>query len=421
MENDDAMKQLNVLSLFDGMSCGQLAINRIGFHPTNYYASEVDKYAIKVAQHNFPKTIQLGDVRTVKSTDLPKIDLLIGGSPCQGFSFAGKGLNFNDPRSQLFFEFVRIKNELEKTNHDLLFLLENVKMKSEYEVIISKYLGIEPIEINSSLVCAQNRERLYWTNINAKPYNLFGDAIADIPQPKDRGIFLKDILQQQVDEKYYISEKALNRILRKGYDWKPRLNPEKTGSINTKNNSGQLSVDSGTTLITENGIGKSLAIFNDKAPPLRSHDGCGHDNFINITILNNNGNLREIQKGTALDANYFKVMDNHAQRTMIKEVRQLNPNTESGGVQPYQQNRIYDAEGISPALLNDMSSGTHAVMFNNRIRRLTPTECCRLQTAPDNYFLDAHGKQIVSDSQIYKMLGNGWTVDVISHIFSYMR
>jgi site-specific DNA-cytosine methylase len=155
---------MNVLSLFDGMSCGQIALNELEIKYDNYYASEIDKYAIKVTQHNFPNTIQLGDVTNVHPKDLPKIDLLIGGSPCTGFSVAGKGLNFEDPRSRLFFEYVRLLKELKPK----YFLLENVKMKKEWQDIISENLGVEPVEINSSLVSAQNRVRLYWTNISFK-------------------------------------------------------------------------------------------------------------------------------------------------------------------------------------------------------------------------------------------------------------
>ena len=152
---------MNVLSLFDGMSCGQIALERAGIQVDNYYASEIDKYAIGVTQANYPHTIQLGDVRNVKAVDLPRIDLLLGGSPCQGFSAAGKGLNFEDPRSKLFFEYVRLLKECQPT----WFLLENVKMKAAYRDIISEWLGVQPIEIDSALVSAQSRKRLYWTNI----------------------------------------------------------------------------------------------------------------------------------------------------------------------------------------------------------------------------------------------------------------
>ena len=172
---------MNVLSLFDGMSCGQLALRRAGIKVDKYYASEIDKYAIQITQKNYPQTIQLGDIRNIRSRELSKIHLLIGGSPCQGFSFEGKQLNFQDPRSKLFFEFVRIKNEC---NPDI-FLLENVKMKKEYQDIISSYLGVEPIEINSALCSAQNRRRLYWTNLS-------------IQEPEDRSIYLDDILDSDI-------------------------------------------------------------------------------------------------------------------------------------------------------------------------------------------------------------------------------
>ena len=146
---------LNVLSLFDGMSCGQIALQRVGIKVENYFASEIDKYAIQVAKHNFPNTKHIGSVVDVKGNDLPKIDLLIGGSPCQGFSFAGKGLNFEDPRSKLFFEFVRLLRETKPK----YFLLENVVMKQEYQDVISEHLGVRPILINSSLVSSKNRKR----------------------------------------------------------------------------------------------------------------------------------------------------------------------------------------------------------------------------------------------------------------------
>lgn len=152
---------MNVLSLFDGISCGQIALNRAKIKYDTYFASEIDKHAIKVTQNNFPNTIQLGDITKIKGFDLPKIDLVIGGSPCQGFSFIGKGLNFQDPRSSLFFEFIRLLEEI----NPKYFLLENVKMKKEWKEIITNYMGIEPIELCSSLFSAQRRKRLYWTNI----------------------------------------------------------------------------------------------------------------------------------------------------------------------------------------------------------------------------------------------------------------
>lgn len=169
---------MNILSLFDGISCGQLALKKINVH-YNYFASEIDKKAILVTQKNFPNTIQLGDVNNWSDWILPDIDLLIGGSPCQGFSVAGKHLNFNDRRSKLFFKFVEVLN-YQKPKY---FLLENVLMKKEWQDIISKYLKVKPILINSALVSAQNRKRLYWTNI------------LNITQPINRHIYLKDVLE----------------------------------------------------------------------------------------------------------------------------------------------------------------------------------------------------------------------------------
>ena len=175
---------MNVLSLFDGISCGQVALNKAGIKYDNYFASEIDKWAIQVTQSNYPNTIQLGDVTKIKAIDLPTIDLLIGGSPCQGFSFIGKGLNFEDERSKLFFEFIRALNE----TNPKYFLLENVKMRKEWENIITNEIGVEPIEICSSLFSAQRRKRLYWTNI---PFDT---------NIKDKGVVLDDIIDHSLEE-----------------------------------------------------------------------------------------------------------------------------------------------------------------------------------------------------------------------------
>ena len=176
---------MNVLSLFDGISCGQVALKRLMLPIDNYYASEVDKYAVKVTQANHPNTIQLGDVTEWRSWDIDwsSIDLLMGGSPCQGFSFAGKQLAFDDPRSKLFFVYVDILNHIRNHNPDIKFLLENVRMKKEFLDVISDQLGVEPVFINSALVSAQNRQRYYWANWS------FGE-------PEDMGILLKDIVHE---------------------------------------------------------------------------------------------------------------------------------------------------------------------------------------------------------------------------------
>lgn len=173
---------MNVLSLCDGISCGRMAMERAGIPVSKYYASEIDSHAIKVTQYNFPDTVQLGSIVDVRGGGLPKIDYLISGTPCQGFSFAGKGLNFDDPRSKLFFEFVRILNEVKAINPDVLFLFENVKMSEANERVITRHLGVRPIRLNSEMITAQSRQRLYWTNI---PVN-------SIPGPKL--VMLQDII-----------------------------------------------------------------------------------------------------------------------------------------------------------------------------------------------------------------------------------
>jgi site-specific DNA-cytosine methylase len=176
---------MKILSLFDGISAGQLALRQANKTIDQYYASEVDKYAIQLTQRNFPNPIQLGDVNNWREWDIPwaEIDLVMGGSPCQGFSFAGKQLNFDDPRSALFFVFVDVCHHVANHNPKMRFLLENVRMKKESQAVITGYMGVEPIPINSSLVSAQNRYRLYWTNI------------PNVTQPDDQGIILRDILE----------------------------------------------------------------------------------------------------------------------------------------------------------------------------------------------------------------------------------
>jgi len=354
------MGGLTVLSLFDGMSCGQLALQKAGIKVKQYYAAEIDKYAIQVTQANYPDTIQLGDVTKVFAKDLPKIDLLIGGSPCQGFSFAGKMLNFKDPRSKLFFEFVRLKNECKPK----WFFLENVQMPYEHELVISKYMGVEPIVINSRLLTAQNRVRNYWTNINEQPYGLFGDLKPNIPMPKDKKVLLHDILEPCVSDKYLLSEKAIAKILRRNWSV-PKIEPDKTGAILPKNNSGQLSVDSGTTLIRCVAMRGREAILS----PKRTEYG------------------KQIRK----DYEAGKIKEQR------KNIQQLEPRN----------------DGKTNTLTSVQKD--NLLQIGDKVRRLTELECERLQTVPDNY------TNHVSSTQRYKMLGNGWTVDVIAYIFGFMK
>lgn len=198
---------MKVLSLFDGISCGMVALERAGIPVDAYYASEIDKNAIAISQKNYPNIIRLGDVTKWRVWDIPwaEIDLLIGGSPCQGFSFAGKQLNFNDPRSKLFFEFVDILNHIKNHNPDVKFLLENVKMKAEWQDVISGYLGVKPIRINSALVSAAKRDRLYWSNF-------------DVEMPDDKGIAFDDINQHSTD---WLSDTYIDKVSK----WKAQQDP----------------------------------------------------------------------------------------------------------------------------------------------------------------------------------------------------
>ena len=196
---------MNVLSLFDGMSCGKLALDRAGVKYDTYLASEIDQYALKISQKNNPDIIQIGDVLNIQTEYLPKIDLIIGGSPCQGFSNAGKGLAFDDPRSKLFFEFVKLIDELKPK----FFLLENVRMKKEWLDIITEYMGVQPLLINSNALSPQNRQRYYWTNI----------PLVSTPAPVNEQV-LGDVLEDDVPEKYSPKPETLAK-----WDGGTQLNP----------------------------------------------------------------------------------------------------------------------------------------------------------------------------------------------------
>ena len=296
---------MNVLSLFDGMSCGQIALSRAGIEVDNYYASELDKYAIKVTQANWPETVQLGDVTKWREWDIDwsSIDLLIGGSPCQGFSFAGKQLAFDDPRSALFFEYLNILNHIKSVNPKVKFVLENVKMKKEYLELISGFLKVAPVFINSELVSAQCRKRYYWANW-------------EFSAPEDKEIMLEDI--------------------------------------------------------TESGI----------VDRIKSH---------------------------CIDANYFKggnlksYFEKHRRQLIFFVGRGNNPQG------------FRAISGKTPALSKSSWQHNNFLADKAGYRKLTPVECERLQTVPDNY------TNHVSSTQRYKILGNGWTVDVIAHIFRGMN
>ena len=188
---------MNVVSLFNGMNTGRQALENVGIKVNKYYSSEIKPYAIELTQHHFPDTIQVGDVTKWKEWDIEwsKIDLILSGSPCQDLSAAGKRAGIHGKKSSLFFTFVDILNHCKSLNPNVLFLQENVGSASKLDVgIMSRALGVYPVRINSKLVTAQLRDRYYWSNIRTKQDGMFGDLVTDIPQPKDKGILLKDII-----------------------------------------------------------------------------------------------------------------------------------------------------------------------------------------------------------------------------------
>lgn len=296
---------MNVLSLFDGISCGQIALKRAGVKVDSYYASEIDPVAIDTTQNNFPNTIQLGDVLEWGGWDLPQIDMIIGGSPCQGFSFAGNQLNFSDPRSKLFFDFVDVVNHFKPK----YFLLENVRMKKEFQDVISKYLGVEPIVINSRLVSGQLRHRLYWTNI------------PNITEPKDLGIELQSLLTSGYTERV-----------------------------------------------------KSRCLLEGDSRPLRTPVKMFHRHY-----------------STGFHTLVFKSKEHYEQC-----------------VQHYESN----FKGMSAREIDHFEGSLDVY---EGIRYLNQTELERLQTMPSEY------TKGLTRNQAASVLGNGWTVDVVAHIFKNIK
>lgn len=384
---------LTVLSLFDGMSCGAIALREAGIKVKQYFASEIDRQAIRQTQHNFPDTIQLGSVTGVKASDLPPIDLLIGGSPCQGFSFAGKQLNFNDPRSALFFEYVRILHEIQEYNPGVKFLLENVRMRSEYENVISQYLGLFPTMINSRLLSAQNRLRLYWTNIRQKEIrNLFGKEIyTDIPQPLDRNIYFRDILEHEVEKRFYLTDKVIEKLVRqRAYGATNFISDSQNGFMCLDDDMETGHCDYPYSGITDgfmNAERHTCKLSIHPPPDIPRVPMCA------------------IQKNQAIPDN---MTENDG--TLVIPGAIVSPQF-GGGFRPI-------VNGKAPCLLATSSNQAACLIINGDdmvMRRLTPTECSRLQTIPDWY------EWICSEPQIYRMLGNGWTVEVIRHILQFLN
>tara|TARA_Y100000114_G_C11708312_1_gene302101 strand:- start:33 stop:1073 length:1041 start_codon:yes stop_codon:yes gene_type:complete len=345
---------MKVLSLFDGMSCGRIALDQLGIPVETYYASEIDKYAIQVSQANYSDIIQVGDICDLNPKDYKDVDLILAGSPCQGFSFAGKQLAFDDPRSALFFEFIRLLKAIKPK----YFLLENVRMKKEFLQVISEQVskcypeipfGIEPIFINSSLLSAQSRQRYYWTNI------------PNIKQPEDRGIVLSDILETEPENFTKMSDKFVKR------------NGDRNCMIDqNKEKASNLSAME----YVKNGRQGDYLACDDNGKPLvvgGAFRGRAYD-----------------KDGKRMDK------DGKSVANQTKQMLELRKDNKSNAI---------------------TTVGKDSVVANEDFtwRKLTPLECERLQTVPDNY------TNHVSNTQRYKMLGNGWTIEVIKHIFKNME
>lgn len=384
---------LKVLSLFDGMSCGQLALQRLGIEVDTYYASEIDKYAIQVTQANFPETIQVGDVCELKAEDYQEVDLILAGSPCQGFSFAGKQLAFDDPRSALFFEFIRLLKEIKPK----YFLLENVKMKQQFQDVITEQVSacypdfeggdlfgsqIKPILINSALLSAQNRQRLYWTNI------------PNIEQPEDKGIVLRDILEDEINSEFYYGKKSISYMERGNDKW------QQAGKRRADRYEQNADKEKSFT-ITENWHkGVPYNYFKETKPKQVgiATDIKGHDILKRVyspdgkspTLNTMGGGNREPKVVSGAWRGRYKEDGTTEQKL------ELNQSGKSNSLTTVQKDSV---------VVND----------NLSWRKLTPLECERLQTVPDNY------TNHVSNTQRYKLLGNGMTVDVIAHILNNMK
>ena len=410
-------KGLRVLSLFDGMSCGQIALRDLGFPIEVYYASEIDKFAIQQTQLNFPDTVQLGDVRNIDvdklCDEVGEFDLLLAGSPCTNLSTAGNraglatkenmeiltlgqyldlkeaGFEF-EGQSYLFWEFMRVLTALRRRNPNIMFLLENVEMGKKWESVLSDAIGIRGVHINSALVLAQNRKRIYWSNIRVREEGLFGYRYTDIPQPTDRGIILKDILETEVEEKYYLKDEVVQKLL------EHKQRHKEAG----------------------HGFG---AVFHDTAGKMGAVKvgGSGVDDLIKDPVCvgmrgRNPENPSDRKPGTKM-VQMIEIAKDGKKNCLTTFAKDNLILTNS-----HLQNNLTDINGKTKSFLATSGKGAWAngmslVSRGFRIRRITPTECARLQTIPDWYIWNC------SATQQYRMLGNGWCVEVIKHILSFMN
>ena len=517
---------MKVLSLFDGMSCGRIALDQLGIPVEKYYASEIDKYAIQVSQANYPEIVQVGDICNLNAKDYQDVDLIIAGSPCQGFSFAGKQLAFDDPRSALFFEFIRLLKEIKPK----YFLLENVRMKKEFLQVISQQVsecypeiafGIEPMFINSSLLSAQSRQRFYWTNIPG------------IQEPEDQGIVLRDILEDNfdserdkshcIDANYYkgasveqykkkhrrqlvnkpikvgmnveevkvrkheVNISGLQHLLRQMKKESGKTNKQIAKETNMPVTKAEhwFRTDSSFAIPGDNiwlklkeVLGIKTNIFDKEVMEFEYRDGVyetkqrvysengksptitasnteqyietkpkqigiatdinGHDILKRVyspdgkspTVNTCQGGNREPKvvtggafRGRAYD-NKGKRMDRDGSSVANKttQMLELRKDDKSNAITTVGKDSVVVEESKLREKSKTVRSGGRGSYDRHEWdsvdelhwRKLTPKECERLQTVPDDY------TNHVSNTQRYKMLGNGWTVAVIKHIFQNM-
>lgn len=443
---------MNVLSLFNGMNCGGISLDELGIKYDNYYSSEIEKSCIKMEKVVFPNNIQLGDVRNIDVSTLPKIGLLLAGSPCQSFSMAGKrnGMSTKceievttleqylklksekfefEGQSYLFWEFVRIKTELENRGDKPYFLLENVMMDSKWETTLNKAVGVFPEEINSALVSAQNRKRLYWSNISGDELTLFGNCIS---QPKDRKIFLKDIIHENVDVKVpnntELSKTYTDRYIKSKSDKNARF--PKNGAVKcvgTTVNPEAKGTNSRHWVISVDGKSGYVSATDYKQPKQIEINLNTYKVDFNKTlqILD-----KEVEKGKV---GYFKT-DSQANRVYFIHDKAVTLCGSAGGGAAKMGQYLFGV--ISPDRLNKNQNGQrfsdgkkfytlttqdkHGVLIEGYIRKLTPIECGRLQTVPDEIIhkmIDSG----MSNTALYKAFGNGWTIEVIKHILKGLR
>lgn len=432
-----------ILNLFSGMGCDLMAHSRTNLPPiTKVYHADIDKYSVAVDKFLHPEVIQLGDVTKIKGSDIGHVDLLLGGSPCQGFSFSGKQLAFDDPRSKLFFEFVRILEELREINPKIHFLLENVRMKKEFRDVITQYLGVHPIDLDSALDSAQSRKRLYWASWGIMPQ-------------MDKGIALKDILQtrQEIEETYYYAKKSIDymgrgsekyAVNKRSDRYTQSTDTDKSFTVTANFHKGvpynyfkedrpqaDLVGKQGKVMLKEN-IDKASCLL------ARDYKGFGNQGQTGVRCIEV-GHAEEIKGHDILRRVYSPEGKSPTLNTMGGGNRE--PKVVMGAfrgrylVEGKRQDHKMKTKGMTTQRLEvrgDSKSNTlttvqkdNVVVQDIRWRALTPIECERLQTVEDNatlFGIDENGKQItISKTQRYKMLGNGWCVDTIAHIFSYLE